>query len=298
MGILESLFRLLCCPDDHGALMLYPDRMECLNCGRDFQRQENFASLVSRDPATVTGSTFYAQRYLALRREMGPGTALCRGWRIPASTAPRSMKYKRRQVASVGMLLAEGLPERELVCDFSAGPGYYTFTYARSWRYVIHCDLSVDSFVAPHRHALRDGVDNILFVRMDYLRPPFRFSLPRILCMDSLVRGEDHETALLQAILGSLTPDGTAVIDFHNWWHNPLRRLGLLPDNFIHNRSYGRRELPALLGRAGITRYECFPFHQEASPGSPFASLVAQMLPPTRWMYRFSHGAEPHSGSA
>ncbi len=28
---------------------------------------------------------------------------------------------------------------------------------------------------------------------------------------------------LLKSIAGCLKPTGRAVIDFHNWWHNPLR---------------------------------------------------------------------------
>jgi SAM-dependent methyltransferase len=288
MGLLPTLYRVLSCPDDGGSLRLYPDRMECEACGRDFAAEGDYVSLVSAEAAPLAGGTPYPRFYRGARRETETDRVHRPGWRIPGSGPRRLIEYKRRQVGAAGRLLEEGVERRELLCDFSAGPGYYTLPYARTWRAVIHCDLSLDSLGEARRRAQRENAGNILFVRMDYLRPPFRGTLPRILCLDSLVRGPEHERGLLEAIRRALAPDGAAIVDFHNWWHNPLRRLGLLPENFAHNRSYSRRELAALLSEAGISRYECVPFRQEEDPASPLKAALARGLPPTRWMYRFS----------
>jgi len=55
-------------------------------------------------------------------------------------------------------------------------------------------------------------------------------------------------------------------VDFHNWWHNPLRRVGLLPDNFSGNKSYTRKELRSLLESSGVGPFQTRPFVQELDP--------------------------------
>lgn len=122
---------------------------------------------------------------------------------------------------------------------------------------------------------------------MDYLRPPFRETLNRVICLDSLIRGEAHETRLLRTIQGALRPDGAAVVDFHNWWHNPIRRLGLLRNNFGLNRSYALNEVRQLLNEAGVVAPRYVPFHQETSSYPWLRGLLQRVLPPTRFVYRF-----------
>ena len=292
MGILKSISNILRCPDDGGSLSLHADRMECSDCLREFAREGDFISLVSKEPASFDGLSAYHRSYLAARREDAAATP---GWSISGSNLRPALEYKQRQVVRVGGLLSEGGSRRDVLCDFSAGPGYYTLQYARTWETVIHCDLSLDSLRHAQNHARKEGLNNIAFVHMDYLRPPFRGTLPSIVCMDTLIRGPEHERALLQAILESLEPRGVAVVDFHNWWHNPLRRLGLLPDNFVNNRSYSRRELDRMLSKAGISGCECFPFRQEEPLTRSLLSLVAQGLPPTRWLYRFRHATKTNT---
>ena len=82
----------------------------------------------------------------------------------------------------------------------------------------------------------------MIFLRVDYLKLPFSQALDYVICLDTLIRGRDHERGLLASIRDALKPGGHAVLDFHNWWHNPLRRLGLLPQNFGGNTSYNYRE--------------------------------------------------------
>ena len=240
--------------------------------------------MVSREPALLAEDTGYAEGYLSARADCDP--AAPPSWSIDADPDARLFAYKRRQVKQAGALIAEDRPELDVVADFSAGPGYYTLEFAKQWRYVIHCDLCAGSIARARRAAREAGIGNIFYLRMDYLRPAFHYSAPRIICLDTLIRGREHERALAASIHQSLAPDGAALIDFHNWWHNPLRRAGFLPDNFTHNRSYALRELPPLLAAAGISSYETIPFHQELDPASGLYSLLARLLPPTRWMYR------------
>src|SRR5207244_1942806 len=95
-----------------------------------------------------------------------------------------------------------------------------------------------------------------------------------------------HDAVLLASIVQSLKPGGTAVVDFHNWWHNPLRRIGALRDNFLGNKSYKRRMLPELLASVGIYQSEIKPFVQEVDPDQTIGKLLTRLLPPTRFIVR------------
>jgi SAM-dependent methyltransferase len=150
----------------------------------------------------------------------------------------------------------------------------------------------VSNLSYARRKARALGIRNILFIRADYFAPPFQGSLDRLLCLDTLIRGEGHDFALLTAIANSLKPTGCAIVDFHNWWHNPLRRLGLLPENFSNNRSYGRAEAENLLRAAGIEEFSLIPFLQEFDADSATGRQLARIVPPTRLVYRFAPGCD------
>jgi SAM-dependent methyltransferase len=171
-------------------------------------------------------------------------------------------------------------------CDISAGAGYYTLSYARYFSQVLHCDLSTRSLVYSRNRAQAMGIGNIVFLRIDYLSPPFRRSLTHLVCFDTLIYGRNHERDLLASIKRMLSPAGSSVVAFHNWWHNPVRRVGLLRRNYPPEGSYSRAETERLLREAGISAYEYFPFHQEFEPGGLLGRIGAELLPPTLHVYR------------
>jgi SAM-dependent methyltransferase len=289
MNPLRELYRTLNCPDDGGGLRLFTDSLECVQCQRQYPiLARNMIELLSLEPAPPDDCSPYASDYQATRSQRFEWRPASLAWGAPEYFPKTWVERKRRQVAAVRSLILDGAEPRILFCDFSAGAGYYTLAYAKDWRHVAHCDLSVDSLNYAHRKAEKLGLENILFIRMDYLRPAFRRSLQCVICLDSLIRGEWHERRLLESIHGSLAPDGAAVVDFHNWWHNPIRRLGLLRNNFGPNRSYSKTETARLLASVRIAKPQCFPFHQEIDPSSPLRSTLERVLPSTRWMYRFS----------
>jgi hypothetical protein len=135
------------------------------------------------------------------------------------------------------------------------------------------------------------GLENMVIVRADYLRPPFLNSIQQLTCLDSLIRGPWHDVRLLASIRQALVPGGSAVVDFHNWWHNPLRRLGLLRQNFGQNRSYTRSEVLHLLRQAGIDDFVVSTFIQEADPQSRSARVLRRLLPATRFLVRLTSSA-------
>jgi hypothetical protein len=92
---------------------------------------------------------------------------------------------------------------------------------------------------------------------------PFNNTLQQIICTDTLIRGRLHEILLLNSLHNALSDGGQALVDFHNWWHNPLRRLGLMSQNFGHNMSYTRKTAEKIVLVAGISKWKYFPFRQE-----------------------------------
>ncbi len=287
----SSLEGSLFCPDDHTCLVVTHGAFSCTLCQRVFpivRRNviELLPSKVPADPAEFTDE--YATDY---RKEMGAHLKLesdAVAWGAEEEMPQNWISRRRRQVRAVVDLLKVTVKKSAVVCDLSAGAGYYTFALAREFETVLHCDLSVQNLSYAVRKAAEAGLDNILFVRADYFAVPFRSSLDAVVCLDSLIRGEEHERRLLSSITKALAPDGTAIVDFHNWWHNPLRRLGLLRENFGMNRSYTRAEVRRMLSECGIRNATLYPFYQEIADDSIKGRLLKFLLPPTRFVYLIS----------
>jgi SAM-dependent methyltransferase len=206
-------------------------------------------------------------------------------WGAPERRTPRWVGRRKRQVRWIESLLTQSPPVPDVFCDILGGAGYYTLEYAHHFRWVMHCDLSVGSLNYVHEKAQTRSIDNIVFLRIDYFRPPFNHNLALLLCCDSLIFGPVHERMLLDSIKNSLAPAGRALVDFHNWWHNPIRRVKLLKQNFPTQGSYTRKQADDFLRAAGGLEFECFPFFQEFDQRGIFGKLGAKILPPTRLAY-------------
>jgi ubiquinone/menaquinone biosynthesis C-methylase UbiE len=287
----SAIIGLLSCPDDSAPLSYDSSALTCSSCARRFAiHGNNFAEILPRQPRSLSAAMnlAYHHDYLQAFDQPYSYSETSTAWGAEEVNPKSWVRKRRRQVAMVQHLIAEGtLPGDSILCDIAAGAGYYTFDYASIFRFVLHCDLSVDNLNYARRKAHSLGIQNIFFLRADYFALPFRHSLDRIICMDTLIRGEAHDAIVLANIARSLRPDGLAVVDFHNWWHNPLRRLGLLPQNFENNRSYRRPEAEQLLRQASIEDYTRRRFLQELDPDSKLAALLTPLLPSTQLVYRF-----------
>jgi SAM-dependent methyltransferase len=287
----SAIASLLCCPDDGAPLTYDSAALICSSCLRRFAIYAgNLAEILPRQPRGPSpgANPAYHHSYLQAFEQPYSYDETSTAWGAEELNSESWTRKRRRQVAMVQRLITEGtLPGASILCDIAAGAGYYTFAYASHFRFVLHCDLSVDNLNYARRKAHSLGIRNIFFLRTDYFAPPFRHSLDRIVCMDTLISGEAHDAVLLANIARTLRPDGRAVVAFHNWWHNPLRRLGLLPENFHNNRSYRRPEAEQLLRQAGIEHYSFRRFFQEFHPDSRPSALLTSFLPPTQFLYRF-----------
>jgi SAM-dependent methyltransferase len=287
---LEKIACYLSCPDDQAPLHVEPAALQCTQCGRVYPvREGEIVELLPRAPARPSCNQEYALEYDRLfhqafethRDEMAWGA---RNSRVPSGI--RKRERQRRVVLSMFMRECQLLGDLVL-CDVSAGIGEYTLPCARYFKWVLHSDLSVDSLEYALNRSREMGVSNVFFLRVDYFALPFCGTLNRILCLDTLIRGEAHEKALLGQIRKALGREGRAIVDFHNWWHNPLRRLGLLRQNFGQNRSYARHEAERLLRECGIEDWELVRFYQECEPANPLYKRLPLLLPATRLIYEF-----------
>jgi ubiquinone/menaquinone biosynthesis C-methylase UbiE len=293
---LAEVAGLLCCPDDGGRLSLASGDLQCMACDRRFRvYEQNLIEILPRRrqelPSSI--SSEYREGYERAFDQKYQNNDESMAWGAEESMTRSWTLKRRRQVEFVRPLVTEGAnPGDSTLCDIAAGAGYYTLAYAQLFRLVLHCDLSVNDLSYARRKAQSMGIWNVLFVRADYFAPPFRNSLDRVLCMDTLIRGAAHESLLLASIAKSLNGDGFALVDFHNWWHNPLRRLGVLRNNFEGNRSYTERELNNLLARGHIVRSGFFPFVQELKGNGAPRKVFRKILPATRFVLRIQGTAE------
>lgn len=298
---IEAIQHFLSCPDDGQPLHLAAAQLLCKGCGRGFPlHEENLAEVLPSRPVRLPAcaSADYYSAYLKLFEQQFHEDNACLAWGAEETATPAWIRKRRRQVLAMEPLVAEGIDRSaSVLCDIAAGAGYYTFAYARYFRFVLHCDLSVENLSYARRKARERKLENVFFLRIDYFQPPFRRSLDSVLCLDTLIRGEKYDLLLLKSIATCLKPTGKAFVDFHNWWHNPLRRVGILPENFRSNKSYRRAETEDLLRTADFREATVFSFVQEFDPGSRLDKVCAKMLPSTRIIYRVGGGSIGPSGT-
>jgi SAM-dependent methyltransferase len=290
---LTEVATFLCCPDDAGVLSACAGGLRCQICHRLFPLlSANILDILPLRPVTFPERSElapYREGYLREFFRPAEIRSEARAWGSPEAGSRKSSRLRERQASEVLQFLQAEPSARDMVfCDLSAGAGYCTFRAAQEYRLVFHCDLSMDALAYAGAKARTGHLENMIFVHADYFQPPFRSSVDHLTCLDTLIRGPWHEKKLLQSIQSVLASDGTAVVDFHNWWHNPLRRMGFLPDNFVGNKSYTRKELRRLLLTSGIGRFETRPFVQELDPRRGTGKVFARFLSPTRWMVRIA----------
>jgi SAM-dependent methyltransferase len=290
---LNDIAAYLSCPDDGAGLAESAGGLRCTLCPRTFSFwADSILDLLPSRSFSVPeelASTLYVRGYhreFSRTLDMGQDT---NAWGAPQGLPPGWVRSRKRHVQeALDFLQSDRGMSSTVFCDLSAGAGYCTFRAAQEYRLVFHCDLSVDALLYAAGKAKENRIENIVFVRADYFQPPFRNSIVHLTCLDSLIRGPWHETELLRSIQRALTGTGVAVVDFHNWWHNPLRRLGLLPDNFVGNKSYTRKELTGLLESSGIGHFQTRAFVQEVDPRESPGRFLARLIPPTRLMVRLA----------
>jgi SAM-dependent methyltransferase len=274
------------CPDDATPLSPHDGGLACPLCSRVFQILAG--RVIDLSPARPATGSWMTESYATAYREMfaEPLTleAGLAPWADPTRLTASEVERKRAHVEWIYERVARRKPppSERILCDIAGGPGYYTLGLAHRFRAVIHCDLSARALSSTYNRASAAGLTNVYFLRLDYLALPFRGTLDVAICLDTLIRGPDHDELAYRRIAAALSPSGVGFVDFHNWWHNPLRRLGLLPDNFVDNRSYTRREVERIARSPAGVVSNLFPFYSEIKGNGLAARAARFALPATR----------------
>jgi ubiquinone/menaquinone biosynthesis C-methylase UbiE len=296
---IEKIASILCCPDDRKSLRPKDMALECCHCGRIYSVwEEEILELLPSQSAEPQSNPEYAADYQRQFHRTFETQEHAIAWGLLESRSASWKRHRQRQAQTVlSMLERGGVALRDLIlCDISAGVGHYTLAYWPHFKWVLHCDLSIEALRCSRDRFRRMGCDNVFLLRVDYFALPFSRSIDRLLCLDTLIRGEDHEKALLNQIQRAISDEGRAIIDFHHWWHNPLRRLGLMRQNFGSNRSYTRSGAEDLMRECGIRDQRLVRFYQELE--APFSKGFSWLLPATRLLYEFGCAASGHASPA
>lgn len=284
---IELIKKHVCCPDCKTSISYEGSHFRCDNCQRQFPFYDN--AILEILPKTPSKYAFdvrsgyhekvYNQLFSSKRQEVDPETS----WANPDKVPVKWLKKKNEHVGFIKNIIEKNIPGREVLCDFTGSSGYYTFELRKLFKWVFHCDLSIESLLFAKKRAEAQHIDNLIFIRADYTKPPFNSTLDLIICGDTLIYSPYHEGLLLNGMQQSLKEDGQAIFDFHNWWHNPLKQIGIMKTEFGFCYSYSKKETDGFVNRY-FSSFKYWPYYQEFSTGRP-GPLVPGFFPSTRHCY-------------
>lgn len=210
MNVDEQIAYYFRCPDDGGYLHPTRESLRCKLCGREFSRLgarvfelKALAPKAVNSVAQIGYEAFHAAEFTLDGHPPG--------WGDFGSANPGKREFVRRERAAIAALLGERADG--VVVDVSGGVGNYSSFLAGKARIAIHCELHVPSLAQASRECAQR--ENLFFARSDYLALPLADgSVDGAICTDTLIRGAEHERALLAEIRRVLKLEGRAVVDF------------------------------------------------------------------------------------
>lgn len=275
---------IFCCPDCRNDLVKSRNALQCDHCNRAFAIYDDICLDILPSTTSVRHCTSELEEksfetYSRLFNEPFTWKANPIPWGL---NVPDTYKYKllkhRHKVHSC-------VPEAiGLLCDISTGSGRFSWEVTGRANASILCDLSVDSVVFLSKRVRQENKQNVLIVRCDYLRHPFKANvIDCLLCNDTLIYGYEHEQRLLKNINEVLKKEGVAILDFSNkfhrgFWHKP------------YTVGYSRNEMKKMLMRNGFLTHKCMPVYNELredlNNDSVASRILKMLLPPTRFVCR------------
>lgn len=281
MNPIDFSLTFLACPNCLQSLTNNKKILHCISCKSDFQiLDENIINLVgnnSFDFKTTISSKIYSE-YSHLRNLGHPIVEKTRLWGLESKFGISGfVSTLRNKILS--------LLDDEIICDIGAGVGNYSLFFAKQAKLVFHCDLDLEVLLAAAKEAKKQKINNILFIRCDYLYLPFRpNSLHCITSIDVLEKGYEHDSKLIEQISKKLIPNGKYIIDFHSKERTKLTKAPITD-------RYSKDELTALLISNNLSIIEIFgmgylPTIRNFSRFfySICNTLCKLFFPPARWL--------------
>jgi SAM-dependent methyltransferase len=243
MSVDEYIAQCFRCPDDGGRLHLGPEHLRCEHCEREFarlgERVFDLKSLVSKMVNSSVQEGYEAIHAVELALDVNSP-----GWGDLDSANPGKREFVKHERANIAALLGDRADG--VVVDVSGGVGNYSSFLADRAQTVIHCELHVPSFAqACREHA---QLQNLFFAHSDYLALPLADGhADGVVCTDTLIRGIEHERALLSEIRRILKSNGRAVVDFHHLRFQRIQKRSPLA------KCYALDDFLSLVAESGFT---------------------------------------------
>ncbi|MGK2862374.1 MAG: methyltransferase domain-containing protein [Chitinophagaceae bacterium] len=274
------------CPDCKAPIRFETSHFTCTECQRHFPYSEGILEMLPVKPvhyAFDQRSAYHEKIYNTLFNTKKENANMENSWAPPELVDPKWLRKKLYHVNFIKSLIEKNTIERKTFCDFSGGSGYYTFEFHKMFDWIFHCDLSIESMLYMMKKAEKQNINNMIFIRTDYTQPPFNNSLDLLYCGDSLIYSPYHEGLVLSGMKQSLKEGGYAIFDFHNWWHNPLRRMGLMKNHFGECYSYSKKQTEGFVNHH-FRLHSYHKYYQEFANGQR-ASFIPDFFPHTRHTY-------------
>lgn len=212
MSRLSDIVSVLACPDDRSNIIYSDELLICSLCKRRFVVKGNFIDLRAKSSVTINCKTEEESRYHAIYQSLISKDSLARS-AMPFGVASKSVSagFVRETISHLSKYMQRDF----LVCDVGAGAGDY-IDLARSCKTMFHCDLDVGGIALAQENARAKELDNILFLRCDYFRLPFKeHSLDFVYTVDTVERGVCNDKMLLLEISRVTKNGGYISFDCH-----------------------------------------------------------------------------------
>ncbi len=281
MNPIDFSLQFLACPNCLESLTKHKKMLHCSKCNSNFKiSNENIIDLVSTKSFNFKknmSSEIYSE-YSELRKVGHPLNEKSRLWGLESKFGTTGfVTTLRNKILS--------LLENEIICDVGAGVGNYSLYFAKQAKFVFHCDLDLETILSAAQEAKKQKINNILFIRCDYLYLPFYSnSLDCITSIDVLEKGREHDSKLIEEISNKLIYNGKYIIDFHSKERTKLTKAPITDrysrkdltklvnlNNLSINKIIGMGYLPTIRNFSGTTY-------------TILNTLCKFFFPPARWL--------------
>lgn len=168
---IEKAVSFLACPNDEGNLNLSNDLLTCNTCGDKFK---------ILDDDTIDLTPKHKLNWISLK----PLEGYLKDYTNLTKERSEDISEESYQALELDTRLQGYLLENQkemlriidnnVLCDVGAGVGDHSLEFSKKSSLVFHCDLDMGIIKIAKKKAKDLGLDNILFVRSDYLTLPFK----------------------------------------------------------------------------------------------------------------------------
>lgn len=221
-----KIFQFIKCPDCGNRDFIESSSnltISCVKCSwsRSFSKDRRVLDLLPTKPKNVDElvkntsiSEFY---YKQFQKDLSVQDSEYVGWSIASINSNNRQIFFLKKLKNIVTKAINLSACNELLIDFSAGSGDYTFENSKKFDMVLHCDINGDGLISAKNRAEQLGIYNVIFIRCDYLQLPFVDECCDVAIMiDSLeYYGYSSDKSTVNNIYSILKANGIAILDFH-----------------------------------------------------------------------------------